>query len=113
MAKAEIKLHLALVELASVDPGLGVIDLLHEGRVRDDRLVHTGGDDALKVQRGDGVVSRPEAFAVNRLVSRFWNPLLLDQAIWIFASPSRKESESSPVLSLFNRQTPLPVSNKC
>ena len=90
MEKAEIKLHLALVELASVDPGLGVIDLLHEGRVRDDRLVHTGGDDALKVQRGDGVVSRPEAFAVNRLVSRFWNPLLLDQAIWVFTSPSRK-----------------------
>ena len=91
MERAEIKLHLALVELASVDPGLGVIDLLHEGRVRDDRFVHTGGDDALKVQRGDGVVSRPEAFAVDRLTSRFWIAHLLNQVLWVFASPSGKD----------------------
>ena len=72
-----MKTHLTLVQLAGVDPGLDVSDLLHEGGVRDDWLVHAEGDDALKVGRGDRVVARPEAFTVNRLVSGFWcSPLL-------------------------------------
>ena len=97
--EAKIQTHLTLVELAGVDPGLDVGELLHEDGVRDDWQIDTEGDDALKVGRRDGVVSRPEAFAVNRLVSRFWNPLLLDQAIWVFTSPSRKVRViSCPVL---------------
>ena len=89
MKKGQIKIYLALVQLAGVDPGLDVGDLLHEGRVRDDWGVHAEGDDALKVARGDCVVARPEAFTLNCHTSGFWISLLLNQVLWVFASPSR------------------------
>ena len=76
--KSKVKTHLTLVELAGVDPGLGVSDLLQEGGVRDDWDVHAEGDDALKVGWGDRVVARPEAFAVNCLVLGIRSSPLLD-----------------------------------
>ena len=91
MSLLGIQTHLTLVELAGVDPGLGVGELLHEDGVRDDWRVNAEGDDAREVGRGDRVVARPEAFAGNRLVSRFWSSSLLDQVLWVFASPSRKD----------------------
>lgn len=89
--EAKIQTHLTLVELAGVDPGLDVGELLHEDGVRDDWQINTEGDDALKVGRGDGVVVRPEAFAVNCLISRFRIAPLLNQLLWVFASPSGKD----------------------
>ena len=76
--EAKIQTHLTLVELAGVDPGLDVGELLHEDGVRDDWQINTEGDDALKVGGGDGVVARPKAFAVNCLVSGFWCSSLLN-----------------------------------
>ena len=78
-----------MVELAGVDPGLDIGELLHGGRVGDDWRVHAEGDDALKVGRGDCVAARPEAFTLNCLASGFWISLLLNQVLWVFASPSR------------------------
>ena len=89
--EAKIQTHLTLVELAGVDPGLDVGELLHEDGVRDDWRIDAKGDDALKVGRGDRVDTRPEAFAVNRLISRFWSSPHLNQLFWVFASPSRKD----------------------
>ena len=89
--KGQVKIHLTLVQLAGVDPGLDVGELLHEGRVRDDWGVHTEGDDAFQLGWIYREVARPKAFAFNRLVSRFWIPFLLNQMLWVFASPSRKD----------------------
>ena len=82
--------YLALIHLAGVDPGLHVVDLLHENLVRDVRQVHAEGDDAFQLYRIYRVVARPKAFAFNRLVPRFWGALILYQVLWILTFPSEK-----------------------
>ena len=84
--------YLALIYLAGVDPGLHVVDLLHENLLRDVRQVHTEGDDAFQLGWIYREVARPKAFAFNRLVSRFWGAFPLYQVLWILTLPSGKKS---------------------